>query len=265
MIGIARAYDIALIDVYSICVCNLTSHYVAKENKGMETPKQKTLLEDIELLPGEQVLWEGGASHLGIVVQLLHFSAFVVGILLIFTLVFGIPLFLYTENPDYRPNEKIEKIEQEGKDIIRQNTGESSQRSRTANSRIILNHDRIMLLTLIVIPLLLLYVLTIAWMRVKHSWYVVTTERVCIQSGMLKRQVVAIDIDKVVSVISTRTVLDRIFDLHGVELVHAGVNFPVPNNNLALFNPYKMYYLPKTTGVARNLINNWLPRDNRNR
>ena len=74
---------------------------------------------------------------------------------------------------------------------------------------------------------------------------------------------VAIDIDKVVSVIAAHSMLDRIFKLHSIELIHAGVNFPIPNTNLVLFNPYIMVYVPVRTNLVSKLLTNWLPRDNR--
>jgi len=74
---------------------------------------------------------------------------------------------------------------------------------------------------------------------------------------------VAIDIDKVVSVIAAHSMLDRVFKLHSVELIHADVNFPIPNTNLVLFNPYIMFYVPVRTNLVSKLLTNWLPRDNR--
>jgi hypothetical protein len=225
-------------------------------------------LDNIELLPGEKVLWQGGASRLGIVVQLLHFASFILGIVLVFTVLLGIPVFLSTENPDYQPEVQEETSHKQNPGVSNNKqsdlaTAKQQQSHKLEQPKTRLNTERLVILLGLLVPLILLYLLFITWFRVKNYWFVITTERICIQSGIFKRQMVSIDIDKVVSVIATHTILDRVFKLHSIELIHAGVNFPIPNTNLVLFNPYKMFYVPVRTNLVSKLLTNWLPRDNR--
>ena len=225
-------------------------------------------LDNIELLPSEKVLWQGGASRLGIVIQLLHFASLILGIVLIFTVLLGIPAFLSTENPDYQPEVQEETSHKQNAEVTNNKQSDLStaiqqQSSKFEQPKTRLNTERLAILLGLLVPLILLYLLGITWFRVKNYWFVITSERICIQSGIFKRQMVAIDINKVVSVIATHTILDRVFKLHSIELIHAGVNFPIPNTNLVLFNPYKMFYVPERTNLVSKLLTNWLPRDNR--
>ncbi|WP_455200959.1 PH domain-containing protein [Kaarinaea lacus] len=228
----------------------------------METLGNQHFLDNIELIHEEKVLWQGGASRRGIAVQLLHFTGFILGIILVFAVVLGIPLFLYTENPDYPSETKIEMSQPETGDALNNHQKGAQQDDEPDPPKIILSTQRVIILLGSITPLIILTLLCIAWLRVKNYWFVITTERICIQSGIFRRQLVAIDIDKVVSVIATHTILDRIFKLHAIELIHAGVNFPMPNTNLLLFNPYKMFYVPVGTNLVSKLLTNWLPRDN---
>lgn len=237
----------------------------------MATIGHKHFLDNIEALPGETVVWEGGASKTGIIVQILWMTAALVLIVGMFGFLSSIPEIFYTENPDSVAQEDT-GIQKDNAATEKETAPESAaDETKTGasvgavdkNHPYILNTGRVYRMIAVFIPLIVLLMVVSAWYRVRHYWFVVTTERICIQSGIFTRKLATLDIDKVVSVVSTHTPIDRLFRVHSVEVIHAGVNAMGPNNGLILFNPYKMSYVPVSTNLVGQLLNNWLPRDNR--
>lgn len=65
----------------------------------------------------KKVLWQSGASRLGIVIQLLHVASFILGIVLVFAVLLGIPAFLSSENPDYQPEVQEETSHKQNAEV----------------------------------------------------------------------------------------------------------------------------------------------------
>ena len=213
-------------------------------------------LDQIEPLPGETIVWEGGASLVGILVQFLRVTGIVVLIVGTLSIVFFLPDYLYELNES-----EISVDDSVSTPAVKEPENVISKRDEP---ELVLIKQRLYTLYGLMLPAILILIFLSSWFRVRHYWMVVTSERICIQSGTFTRQVATLDIDKVVSVISSHTILDRIFKLHTVEIVHPGTHAMQPNNALvSLFNPYRINYVPVSTNLVGRLLNEWLPRDNR--
>jgi hypothetical protein len=96
----------------------------------------------------------------------------------------------------------------------------------------------------------------------RNAWYVVTTERVCIQSGGGQRVLLVVDLDKILSVQATSFWLDRRCGLHHVELAIGGMP-PQKVPAWAKTELNALAYVPVSENLLSKLTNDWLPRDNR--
>lgn len=216
-------------------------------------------LDKLEKLPNEEVVWEGGSSYRGVAMQFIYSFVAILVVAGILSLFISLPDMLMIENPDY-----IAQPERPGSS--EQNKAAPTQKKPVNKQpRQIINNALIGKIIVFGIPAFLILIVWMMWLRIKNSWFVVTTERICIQQGIFTRQTMAIDIDKVVSVISTHTLLDRLFKVHSLEIVHAGVLPLRAQQGLIFSNPYKMPYVLSSTRLASQLLNNWLPRDNKHK
>lgn len=223
----------------------------------MSTLGAKHFLDKLEKLPGEVIVWEGGSSLRGVAVQLIYFVTVFALVLSIFFVAQGLPRLLVMENPSYvEPAKELDSAEDE-------EDAKNQVSKQAVVPQTILNFALIRIL--LWVSVFCVFGLAIAgmYLRVKNHWMVVTNERICIQSGTLSRQTVTIDIDKVVSVISSHSPLDRMFGVHAVEILHGGSQPLRVQKGLVFTNPYKINYVPVSVGLAGRLVNNWLPRDNR--
>lgn len=217
-------------------------------------------LDQLEKLPDEEVVWEGGSSYRGVGIQFIHAIGALILIAAVFAVTYGLPKLLFTDNPNYVAQPTNTPANTDHKDA---NKDVASVKPKAPKEpREIFNTVLFKKLLILGVPVLLILILGAMWIRIKNYWFVVTTERICIQSGVLTRQTVAIDIDKIVSVISTHSLLDRLFSVHSIEIVHSGLHPLRAQQGLVLFNPYKMPYVLTRAGLASQLLNNWLPRDN---
>lgn len=99
-------------------------------------------------------------------------------------------------------------------------------------------------------------------LKTRNAWYVVTTERVCIQSGGGQRLLLVVDLDKILSVQASSFWLDRRFGLHHVELAIGGMP-PQKVPAWAKTEHNALAYVPVSENLLSKLTNDWLPRDNR--
>lgn len=217
-------------------------------------------LDKIECLPGEDIVWEGGASMRGMVAQLLP-------IVLLAGLLAGslwgvqhLETLLLKDNPAY------EQARQEANpDGSAEQTGQQPAEPTAGQPALpppkLLNQPLLTILTATAIFFLVAGTVITAWLKIRNYWFVITSERICIQSGILGRQVATIDIDKVVSVVITHSVWDRLLGTHAIEVVHPGITIN-PRNAWKIFNPYVIQYVPVSNSISSELLNNWLPRDN---
>jgi hypothetical protein len=98
----------------------------------------------------------------------------------------------------------------------------------------------------------------------RNAWYVVTNERICIQTGALSRCLTVIDLDKVLSVQVSSSWLERMCGLQSIELVHGGMKLFAQYRWLVQ-DPFVMALVPTAGSLASDLVNSWLPRDDRAR
>ena len=89
----------------------------------------------------------------------------------------------------------------------------------------------------------------------KTYWYAITNERVCIQQGLLEKRIVTIDLDKTISIKISQSIVERILGLNSIQF----------NNNVygRIQSPNILKYLDVNDQVSSSLINEWLPRDNK--
>ncbi len=103
--------------------------------------------------------------------------------------------------------------------------------------------------------------------RVPRSWYLLTTERVCIQSGWLTRSLVTVDLDKVISLRASSSWLQRRFRLHSIEVIHAGSRAAAPQAGFPASafssHAYTIAFVSLDSEILSVLSKAWLPRDNR--
>lgn len=205
-------------------------------------------LADIQLSEKEHIVWQGGAERTGVVMEVLQLLTGLVLIVLLFGSILNVDKILYKKNPDY-----VEPISSQEK---------AGQAKPEKIPSVILN-----------IPLLYPLgaagafcffggVLLASYFKVRNYWFVVTSERVCIQSGIINIQVATIDLDKVVSIVVSHSLWDRLFNTHSIEVIHAGGKQVQPNG-LSLFNPYRIQYVSNRQQLPTELLGRWLPRDNR--
>ncbi len=199
------------------------------------------LFDQINTLPGEYKVWEGGSAKRGIVMILLMSVVNILVMIGFFWFFYNFDTIMLTPNPAYETT-VAEPPAKEAPEFL-------------------LNKSRALLLTILGVLTLVISGVVAAWLRVRNFWIVVTNERVCIQSGVLGRQIATIDLDKVVSVVITHGILDRLFATHSLEVVHAGSHLPGPNKSQWI-NPYCMKYVSNEHTLSSELLNSWLPRDN---
>jgi uncharacterized membrane protein YdbT with pleckstrin-like domain len=109
--------------------------------------------------------------------------------------------------------------------------------------------------------LVIISVLTEAWLFYRSAWYVVTNERVCIQNGALTRYLTVVDLDKVLSIQISTSWLERQFGLQSIEFVHGGVRVFTSTRSIVR-DPLVMAFVPAAGTLTTDLLNSWLPRDN---
>ena len=120
----------------------------------------------------------------------------------------------------------------------------------------------------ILLGLLVLFTLYQAvecWLRLRNGWYVITSERICIQSGGFSKMLTVIDLDKVVSVQAYATWVEALLRLQTIELTHAGGarEYKAPINQYLGPNPYALIHVEARGTLLSDLVNHWLPRDDR--
>jgi len=212
------------------------------------------LFQEFKLLEGEKVLWEGGQSKKTIVCNLME--AFATSLLLIF-IIFFIVWCLDFHQPteiEYAEEQKIEQVEKQSEVV---DTEKKVHRALTDQYT-----KRITRTYITIFFFALVFSSWYAYIQFRTAWMLITTERICIQSGALNKSISIVDIDKVVSIVSEQSFIERIFKLHNIEVVHSGIGNITRNGGGNFNNRYKMSYLDLDSNISSQLILNWLPRDN---
>jgi hypothetical protein len=222
----------------------------------MQTIGRK-FFEPFETLDNEKVIWEGGPSRRGFWPQFFEYF----GIGLVFFLIiwfFTFAIFMSIHSTSSSANNKENTTIQSQQDSVA-NDDSIAAKKEVKKVKFPLKKD--IAVNLILLAVFVLLALFFAWKRYNSYWYVVTSERVCIQNGLFERKIVTIDLDKVISIKTSQSIFERLFKVNSVELVHGGVTM-LRNYFSFINNPNTMKYLDIKENIAGMLINEWLPRDN---
>lgn len=205
-------------------------------------------LADIRLSPDEKIVWQGGAERTGVLMEILQTFTALLLLAVFLGGVMNIDKLLYKSNPAY---------------VEPRQTQQATEQNKPAKiPTVILNTPVLVALGTTGALLFFGGGLLAAHFKIRNYWFVVTTERVCIQSGIFNIQVATIDLDKVVSIVVTHSMWDRLFNTHSIEVIHPGGKQLQPNG-VAIFNPYRIQYVSNRQQLPTELLSRWLPRDNR--
>jgi len=211
----------------------------------------------IETLPGESILWEDGPAKRGYVLN--GARAVLLIVVLILLLVGAIALLESSDRKGPASNATAAETAQEAPapTTPAQEAGATLTNNTKGQSKF---------LGLLVIGLLALVAIAVAeaCLSWRNSWYVVTNERICIQAGVLTKCLKVIDIDKILSVQVSTSWLERRAGLQSIELLHAGMRLLTSNRTLVR-DRLVMTFVPAGGSLVSDLLNSWLPRDNRAR
>ena len=207
----------------------------------------------VDLMPDEKVLWEGGAQRNSIWAQ----AAKAAGSALLLVGIFAALIYSSLGDPNVdkgttalRSAEQRAKVEKERREFAEWHRYFVTRIGRNAS---------LLILGLGVLGW------ADAWLRYRRSWYVIPSERVCIQTGSFGTTLTTIDLDKIVSVQASSGFADKPFGLQDIELVHAGASFNRPGQVRIGRNPYVIAGVAKDSDLLTHLVSEWLPRDGRRR
>lgn len=207
----------------------------------------------IEALPGERVLFEGGPSRHGMTIRLARAFAPLAFLAAIFLSAF----IMSTVSPDPPPRATAAPSANTSAPV---GAPAATAPPRQASRAVVLTF---VLLTVTGCLGLCAMVAAAVILQGRHGWVVVTSERLCIQSGGFTRGVAVIDLDKVLSVEVSASILERRFGLQSLRIVHAG---GAPQATaFRLHEPNLISFVPVEAQLVTRLLNEWLPRDNRGR
>ncbi|MCB1615497.1 MAG: PH domain-containing protein [Pseudomonadales bacterium] len=230
-------------------------------------------LKDIRLTENEHIVWQGGADRSGITIELLRGVLSLIVIVAFFTFFFHFDELLFIDNPEYTPPAKEQtqtslqnKTQSKNTDgetikVATEKAKPASNAAKNTIPAIIPNTPFLWLMGISVSLAIVFGGAIMAWLKIRNYWFVVTSERVCIQSGIINIQVVTIDLDKIVSIIVAHSFWDRLFNTHSIEVIHPGGKSVQPNG-LNIFNPYRIQYVSNSQQLPTELLSHWLPRDN---
>jgi hypothetical protein len=232
----------------------------------------------LEPLPGETVLWEGGAAPAGLWIRIARVLSVPLAFLLLYALVVGSFFLLMPTGGDEIPATPP-AARAVAKDADQANPTTKAKATTQAKfatqgapaakapvRRTRLYPPKQVAAALTWFTLIGVIGIGYARLRMRNAWYVVTSERVCVQSGALTRSLCVIDLDKILSVEVSSSFLERRFGLQSIQFVHAGGKNPNPYNlQWALGDAYSMVFVRTDGNLASRLLNQWLPRDDHRR
>lgn len=198
------------------------------------------------LIPDEKVLWSGQPPSRAAVA-----NVFRLPLLIMFLPLYALMIaFVFDMIPDKASRSSdASALEQTDGDVS------AAADPAPANER----HFSMVLLYALLSGMLVVWIL-IAIGISRSRRYLVTNQRICIQSGFLWRSQSIADLDKIVSVNINHSPVQRAFGLCSIELTLPGA-IVIRNSSFQL--PFTMFDIPADSEVIGLLLNTWLPRDNR--
>ena len=198
----------------------------------------------LDALPRETVVWEGAPAARGSWIGVVH-AALIIGL-------FASPFFVGAASYDSATEERqVVALDADGDPDV--------AAARRANRDVMLA-SLLRGCGAVVIAVALLLVL-VGLLDRRHSWYLITTERICLQSGAFTRRLVALDLDKVVAATVTAGTLERWLGIENVDIAQPGVNI-VPSSGFAGIKANTLRHVPTDEKLMSRLLCEWLPRDN---
>ena len=214
----------------------------------------KTFIESFDAIQGETILWEGRPSKKAYWPQLYEYALpFIVLILFIAFLIFV--SMMPDNDSDKCVDKTIETVNTSGDAVKADDKVQTKcQRNNGFPTELMYFFSWVCVPICICLPI-------VSYLRIRSYQYIITSERVIIQSGVLGSTVTTLDLDKVVSINSSQSPIEKMFNVISIELVHAGVTLPKNGfGNIRNLNQIK--FINKDLRVSSKLIKSWLPRDN---
>jgi len=191
------------------------------------------------------VLWEGGASSRGAIIRALHLF-----LLIGFVAAWFVAIAMLPRGQTRQRNQACDSAAPAAETV----TKEVDHSGRNRALAVIGG----------VVALLTAAAYADSLARMRNAWYVITTERICIQGGGVGRYLAVLDLDKVVSVQAVASPLQRMWGLQSIYFSQAGATVFVRNDSRTVsYNPYVVAFIPSDSDLLSRLLNEWLPRDNR--
>lgn len=217
----------------------------------------KKLIFPFEYLENEKIVWEGGVS------KNCFWAQFVEDIVKWFSIILLVflfaTLFFFASQSDSSNCDK-KKTEKPCSEISELETaGLQKQNNKKIPFFSISKYLIVMCITLI-LPIIIVSILS--RLKVKKFWYIITNERICIQRGLSETTIITIDIDKLISINTTQSAIERRLKLYSIDLIYSGWSYH--RNIFGLqYNPNQIKFISVEDNLASKLTNEWLPRDNK--
>jgi len=212
----------------------------------------------LELLPGEVLHAECGASRKGFVVRLAQWLA--VPALLI------VMLGGFVLAPPLPAEDKPRASASATAEAAKTGASAAEQAAKSESRRAAFRAWNRSVFTWLGGGLLVMFLVGIAdqWRAIGNARYWITSERVAIRSGGYNQSVMVLDLDRIIAVEARANWLEQRLGLVNIELKHAGFSL----NPMALRftrNDNVLMFLDSSGPILGQLVNHWLPRDGRAR
>lgn len=231
---------------------------------------KSALFTNIKLLPNEEIIWESAPDKKSVWPTLFS-GIFIYLFIGCFLLMFPI---LITMPSEKTIHERAEKATNEYNshtfDTLYYDSVKADLKSRESElppeyRDTLFNFSTVehIFFSLFLILLWFLLKFFISFLSFKSRWFMVTTERVMIQSGITEKRVSIIDIDKINSIQTFQGTIDQRLGLCNIELVLAGVLINQNSGVNSFLSKNVIVGMKCDSPVLDKLINSWLIRDNK--
>lgn len=218
----------------------------------------------IQLMKNEKILFESGPEKRAV------WSAIFTGMLPLLFLIafFGTMIFLATK-PWPKSVQRIASEQSRGQDSVYYDSvltylieHEDELEPEYDAAFFNLSPNQHIVATLMVILFLIALKVVISIKMHNNRWYLITNERVMVQSGILDKRVVILDLDKINSIQQIQNPIDSKLNLITIDLILTGITIQQGNNTTPLISRNALVGLESDSPIVNQLTNLWLIRDN---
>jgi len=215
------------------------------------------LFEKIEALPGEEVLWKGKADRRGFFSGIFFILAVLLVVALFLTLIINIDTLFFDRapNPEY-----VEKSNESG-NIVDSTTQQKVVKKKRIRKTIQVANKRNITIFFTILGAYLFITLYLIYLGFKSSFYLITNERIIIQRGYKSKVLTAIDLDKIITIRSSQSWIQKFFKIHSINITVAGIE--IVQNGFMRSGSNVIGNIPISENITSKLLNEWLPRDNK--